>query len=474
MPITILLGNWPTRHRPHLEDEKILLNPPLPVDKISTLLPTGTYSRFFDQTFWNSEVLKYGHQALKMHPDTGSLTILKRGYKRNKDLQRVFGKSHGEWLSVALRFLKQLGHGVLYAYCREVMHETMESIWVRKRFHHECKVWPSRNEVFDKIVDRIHRHTSALYTILHDANSTYMEKLQKIDRENEAIFRAVQSGEISDIQQSLDMNGYISRLFHQLIREFNALIGSYKELHHHILHEIRCIQTLVVDYVQQTPLARTRLHGRYGGSLYTKIEEIFEPVIADILQTLEQIRQQFKSAAALTEELDDDIERSRNYLQLDLNHLSKTKSYLSEDNANIENLFWEGELETIPRGREKKKSQTMKRMATKEILRADPAIRTLVDTFLAILSMNSDDAKAEEDARSLERVTERIQKDLQANQQRKTQAAGHPGWLLPTPSRTPSRTPEQSGIGYHRPPGNTVPPWQAGKFNFPHSPVFLN
>jgi hypothetical protein len=260
MPIAIQLGNWPTRNKPHVENASILVNPPLPVDQISTLLPTDTYTKFFDQTFWNSEFLKYGHQALKMHPDTRPLTILKRGYTRSKDLQRVFGKSHGEWLPMALGCLRRLGHGVLYTYCRELMYERMELIWVRKRFHHECKVWPSRNEVFDSIVDRIHRHTCALNSIFQDANSTEMEKLQKIDRENEEVFRAVMRGEIPHIQQSLDMKGYISRLLDQLSRTFNALIGSYRELHHHLLHETRCIQTLVVDYVQQTPLARAKLY----------------------------------------------------------------------------------------------------------------------------------------------------------------------------------------------------------------------
>lgn len=465
MPVALQLCAWPgPRPHPHREDTKILVDPPLQVDQVSTLLPTDTYSKFFSQAFWKTEYQKYGIQALKVHPDTAGLTVLDRSYTRRKDLTRLFGKSHGNWLLIALTFLRKLGHGLLHAYCRELLHEKMEYRWVRKRFHHECKVWPVRMEAFDKIVEEICNHTSELSRVWDSLNLPEWDRATEMERQNQLYFEECLRN-MQPAGNMLNWDTYHAKLYEQMDQTFNTLIGGYKQLHHHLLHEIRCIQTLVVDFVQQGPFIKGRLHLRYVGQLHAKIEEKFEPVILDMLKTLERIRARFEEAAALTEQINDDMQRIHNHLQMDLNHLVQAKFFLSNNNLFVKGLPWQEEMQTIPRGRAKKKSHTMKRMATKELLKAKPVIRQLVETFLAIIDINKDEAKNEEESRSYEVLAEKMKQDMKAHPHRRQQAAGHPGWLLPTPSVSP----EPTSAAYARPPGNSVPPWQPGK----QTPTYL-
>lgn len=408
-----------------------------------------------------------------MHAGTNALTILGRAYQRKKDLRRVFGKSHAQWLCLALDYLLKLGHPLLYAYCRNLLEESMESIWVRKRFHHECKVWPRQTKIFDGIVDMVHRRMAAVSVALQDANSPIHAKVQSIDVENEQNRQAYLRGEIAQQPPILDMNGYCGRLYDVLCKHFISLVRAYLEMHHYLLQEIRSLQTLVVDYVEQPQNARQRLYDHYISLLYKKIEETYEPVVVESIKVLDEVQKQSISGNFLTQQLDDEIQRIRNYFQLDLNHLSKTKFYMTEDNILVQKFLWVGDLESIPAGRKRKRSDDLKRMAMKDLFRVKPEIRKLVETYAGILKVNiADDGKDDErqqNSLSLLRINERIQKDLKANPTRQAMAAGPPGWLNPTPARTPVQT------GFQPPPQRSVQPWQAGTFLlFPPPPGLLH
>lgn len=467
IPVALQLGTWPwNRARPHVRDRETLVNPPLPVDEISTLLPASTYTKFFDQTFWDFEFAKYGHQALKIYPDDPSLTLLSREYVRRKDLQRVFGKSHGEWLTIALESLENLNQGLLTSYCNDLMIERMEKIWVRKRFHHEARVWPHRNERFDRLVSRIDEDAVRLSGFLDKANLPESKKQLAIDEENTANDLAYRRGDQSPRPQ-LDMPTYLAQVSGYITETFYALMASYRELHHHLLHEIRCTQTLVVDYVQQCPLAREHLHRRYGGYLYAQIESTFEPKITFLIAFLSKVHNYFSAAHMLSpgDDIDTALQRHRTYLSLDLTHLQNTKQYLTPESIFPPSFTWTDTLTTIPRGRAYKRSETMKKMATAELLKAPPAVRKLVDTFLHILGLNSLAAQEQEDAGRLDRVVDKLRREMQANPRRRDVATS-----IFTPS--PSHTPEATGLP-HRPPPNNVRPWHAGMSD-PQHPLPLS
>ncbi|KAB5576207.1 hypothetical protein GE09DRAFT_618554 [Coniochaeta sp. 2T2.1] len=421
-PLGLAMREWPHRSTHH--DERILLDAALPVEDLMTLLPTDRFTKFYDQSFWDVHFAKYGHQTLKL---AGTLTGLQRDFMRKKDLRRVFGKSHGEWLRLCLTQLMKLGHGLLHSYCKDLVLERMEYVWVRKRFHHESRLWATRTEAFDKIVNRLVAQSDKVY----DA--------KKLLKGGSAKMRGVGIS-----PEALDISACAAKLS----REFALFIIIFLEVHHHLLYEIRCTQVLVVDYIQQPQAARQRLHRHYCGSLYTRIEEMIEPVAQHLVQWLQRIRQEMSGLVSV--DIIDDAGRIQNHLRLDLEHLAKTKFYLSDDNVFVDDLMWTGELETIPRGRNKKKSQTLKRMATKELVRAGEMIRKLVDTFLQIIEMNSGEAKEEEDARALERVTERLQRELQTNPQRLARAAGDPRWQHPAAS---------TGRPVGATAAGTAPPW---------------
>jgi hypothetical protein len=466
MPIALQVNPWPWGQGcPHLVDPALLTTPHLPVDAVSAMLPTETYTKYLSQAFWDTQFVKYGFPALKLLPDGGVLAVLDRQYWRQKDIEDVWGSTRGGWLVQALESLRGLGQALLHSYCRELILEKMEPIWVRKRFHYEFKAWPTRTAAFLRFLDKIRDDTEELHLVWQTFNMSQQDKEIRIDWHNRQ-YHDARLRDPEHIGEVLDWDTYHLRLRQQMSKVFAAMLGGYTDLHHHLLHEIRCVQNLAVDYVQQPPSSRAKLHRHYAGQLYRSIERFLEPAVGDYVANLEQLRSMFERGNALPDDVDDEIRRMRNFLQLDLNHLVKSKFFFSDDNVEVEGLDWRGELETVPRGRAKKKSASMKRMATKELLRAPPAVRQLVDKILGIIDVNKDEARREEEALTRDGIMERMQSDMKVVEPwgRKGDD-GKPFWLLPTPASSSSTASASTMKTFvSRPPGATVKPWQAGMF----------
>jgi hypothetical protein len=442
----------------HQED---LLNSALPVDGIGTLLPADCHVKLLNQKFWDHELRKYGHQALKLNPETPGLAVLSRGYHRRKDLIRAFGKRDGDYVHQCLRFLRALGAGYLWAYCRALMYENLESVWIRKRLHYDCRTWAARGQVLENLMKDFEDQSNVLWEAFQRVNTPEADKLQIIDQHNQEAHQAFLQGEVPT-QPWLNLSTYNTGLVNDIEREFWKLVVICNEVHQACLFEIRRCQSVVVDYIQQEPDVRQVLYDRYCQGLFNLIEDPWEKVIERLVSALRDLVDVFLKSGALTAMVIDEINRVSTNLILDLNHFGRTKAFLREENIRTGYPSWEGQLETVPRGRAKKLSETMERQATKEFNRAKETVRALVTNFLHILDVPM--LKVDQEgrgARAERHIRRRFERVLETT---------------PRPDNTTVRTPEQTGMIYAQPQEVTVRPWVAGKFTqpLPTSSLFVS
>lgn len=471
------LDAWPcARPNPHEPEKTILTQPPLPVDTLMTPLPVKAWTKLYSQQFWDCDYKKYGHHALKLVPDRPVPALLGRNYKRLRDLKRIFGDGEGHWLHIALGKLSAAGKTTLYIYLRELVNDRLEHVWIRKRFHHECKVWSHRNDKLDELLDRSQELSDQLASNFQALNVEVLKKDRFITQHNLAAVGAAVAAEDSDEDDNLRLLGieaFTQTLLQEAEESFDELIGSYENLHHHLLIELQHTQCLVVDYIQQEPNDRKVLYDRYGYYLHELIEQCFEHALDQAIQHLGDLKQLFNDVGGLTPRVRADIDRVRTTLQVDRNNFVECKVYLTSDYIDRVEGGWRGKFATVPSGRYKRRSKFMEKLAIKEMLQSEEAVKGVVEMIGTILDRHKDVFKAVSKPQE-ENLAATMEAQLQASRDRRTRAAGAPGWKgLAEILRGPDFTGMRAATPVYPNPREPalmnvdVPPWTPGKFWIP-------
>lgn len=463
------LETWPgARADPHSLGGRVLVKPPLPVDSMVTPLPAQSWSKLFTKHFWEHDYRKYGHRALKLVPDKPVPTVLNRHYKRLRDFKRIFGKGEGHWLYYALTKLQLVGRGTIHTYLRELVNDRIEHIWVRKRWHHDCRLWSYRNKKLSKLFDAAEDWSRELAKHFKIINGSAMDKTKSVMDYNNRVMGAMVAG-VAGVGQILDMEAYTNMLLQQLDADFNKLIAAYEAVHQHLLVELQHIQSLVVDYVQQKPEDRQTLYDRYGIYFYEQIRDTFEDTLGDALGHLDRLAQLFSNAGGLTPQIEADIKRVRTSLQIDKNHFAQTKVYLQRDYIQRVDEGWRGRFATVPSGRYNRRTKAMEKLAIQEMTQCEEPVQKVIEMFGRILNKHTDlfnnVNKNQEDA-----LTASLQKTLQASRERRVKAAGSPVWAALNEALG---VPKDNGMSFAKPvyPNLTdpvamnvdTPPWTPGK-----------
>lgn len=457
------LSFWPSpSFTPHdnWKDEALLRGCALPVDGLNVPLPADSYVKLFHQAFWDQQMGKYGHSALKLVPDKPTPTVLKRQYARKTDLTDTFGKARGEWLIIATSHLTELGLELISKYLRTSVIDMMESVWISKRWHWEKKAWPVRIKQLDRLKKDVQHEMTALEYLFNKINSLATEKADRVHHHNVAAGAAHLAG-VYNSQSFLDNAAYARILVESATAQFSRLIGAYSEVHRHFLWEIRCAQNLVVDYVKQDVPARTHLWSQYGQLFKTTLEGFVSDTLEPMLQDLHTVRTSFSNANALSPDVDVDLQRFAISFQLDVNQLKHTSAFFEHANITSTSLDWQGRLETIPSGRARKDSERLRLIAIKEILKQPRPIRKLVETYLAIINQQ-DVLEKEYNAHKAAVQVERVAGLFVPNSPRKNRVLGVGKGMFNLPARR--TTPKESGMARYKRRAETNPrPWAAGK-----------
>lgn len=469
LPYELGMDKWPNSNpNPHKANFSFLTHPPLPVDSLITPMPVKSFSKLFTTHFWDCDFRKYGHHALKLTPDRPVPTLLNRQYKRVKEYKRVFGRGEGHWLYLALMKIRFVGNSSLYLYLRELVNDRLEEVWVRKRYHHECKLWPHRNSQLNKLLAKAEARSEELARLFKLVNTTSNEKFAAIQEYNERVLGS-RPGRLQWSEVAMSKHQYLESLLRNLQLAFTELIKAYERIHHHLLTELEYTQSLVVDYVKQTPSSREMLYDRYGYYLYENITNCFEHTLDESMMHLDDLKKLFDATGSLTPEIAADIDRVRTTLQIDRNHFAETKIYLEKDYIGRVEDGWRGKFATVASGRQRNRTAMMEKLAYKDMMQAEEPIKEVVRHIGVILDRHKSVfavGKAQD-----EDLAAKMEKDLKVNRERCIKAAGAPGWrglttniLGPNENSMGDAVPRYPNYAMPTPMSTDVPPWTPGKF----------
>jgi hypothetical protein len=384
------LDAWPdSRPAPHVEDLNILKNPPLPVDSFTTPLPVRSWAKLYSQAFWDHDFQKYGHQALKLIPDQPVPALLRRDYQRLKEYQRVFGRGEGQWLYIALGKIYETGKATLYIYLRQLVMERLEQIWIRKRWHHDSRTWTYRNKDLVALKQKCKDLEESFASNYRCMTATEEQKSEIIQSNNDDIANAIMNNQ-PVAGSMLDMVGYDAMTEKLTETSFYALLVGYQEIHEHVYWDLLRSQTMVLDYLKQTPDDRKQLYQRYGKFLYSYIEDTIDVVLNEAITWLSNLRDRWKQAGKLTNAAETEMQRVMTLLQMDSNHFATTKEYLKQDYVDIVDEGWRGKFVTIPAGRYGRRSRTLEKLAVREMTKCEEPIRSLIEKIAEIVDRHKD------------------------------------------------------------------------------------
>lgn len=116
---TLSLAKWPdsekNQHTTTKGDRDVVLKTPASsVYKIKLPLAMSSFFPFFTQGFWDAEVQKYSHQALRIWPGTPQKVTMSRMKFKWRYVRRCLGTTATKWLRRALTAMKNTSQTVLW------------------------------------------------------------------------------------------------------------------------------------------------------------------------------------------------------------------------------------------------------------------------------------------------------------------------------------------------------------------------
>lgn len=214
---------------------------PVSVQSLRVPLRNEDYRRYFRRSFWDQELKRYGHSALKLEPAQiqQHFPLLQRQSYRLKDHVRTFG-SHAEcyFLSKCIDKISALGLNATCAYLNPCRDDALQSIYIRKQWHWEKKLWLHRTNALVALFKRGTEHATAIHNL--ETGTTYVPRSQTL---SDAVTPHV-----------LKLVSYLG------------------DVHCHLMFEICRAQVLYVDYASEDAAARAHLWALHGAALGDMLE----------------------------------------------------------------------------------------------------------------------------------------------------------------------------------------------------------
>lgn len=331
-------------------------------------LPVSTYHRLSQQEFWDADVVKYGHGALKMLPrgrykSTARFTP-PEGILRAKDYQRAFRSPYAwDWMRGAFGAVQKAGHPLIARYLMGATLKVAAPTTSRLRLHFFKTTWRSTDNKIRTLGVRIRAEHGAALNSANFVNGT------------------------TQIDNYL---GQLPALRRDFLQRFSALRRTLLSLHDTMASEVRDIQFFVYEFMSQSPATRDILRTKYMALLRRRMTLVYTPALGEAVQLLNLLSASVNLAAAPTN-TDDlisafaEADEIRESLSTDLGHIRN----LPSNPADITNAsaFW-----TMTTSGRTSGDTKLKRLATHAINRLDPVgpVRMLIQRWLDILHRYGD------------------------------------------------------------------------------------
>ncbi|KAK2611512.1 hypothetical protein N8I77_004846 [Diaporthe amygdali] len=236
-----------------------LLDPPAPAFDLKTPLPVSSYAKFMQESWWETEFVKFGHQGLRLSihstdPSSPMMSVI----RPNQTVVEFFPlltsviKSVGVLGFINNHALPRLREHQLISIMRYLSLLTREAASAklfRNRLHYEKRTWPTR----------VHG--------IQDLTSTSTQG-----------FNAIWNGVLETLQQPLSdaTAGYVS----DLTETMRGLLRSLMELNHLLGIEVQYSQGLTAQYVLHSTAARVKIHRRYMQPLQQHLQQMRDSISA--------------------------------------------------------------------------------------------------------------------------------------------------------------------------------------------------
>ncbi|KAL2284815.1 hypothetical protein FJTKL_08644 [Diaporthe vaccinii] len=273
---------WPWKHPAiHLQNQKsvdaglydnytsdgyktYLLDPPVSAYDLYTPLPVSSYAKFMQQSWWNMDFVKFGHQALKIPIHSTDPSSPFKTAARPTDSFADFVPLLTSVIRsrVALSFIVNYAMPRLHEhrqisilnYLALLTREAAAANIMRNRLHYEKRTWPNR---FHRIRDLGEKSTESFNTV--------WDVLIKV------------------LQRPLSLNTLND--LDEVIMSIRELLANLTELNRLLGIEVQYAQALAAQYMLKTPEARRKIHRRYMRFLRENMVRIRD-YVARVVETI--------------------------------------------------------------------------------------------------------------------------------------------------------------------------------------------
>ena len=443
----LALASWPSNNvLPHWPKGKQLLNPPVPLDQHFTLMKMPEIGALFQTAFWNNRYVKFGHACLKMNHPTPPLTTA-NVYFRHRDRKNILGDVPSRWMRFAYNKLIRAREPVLAKYLRDLEHEKMREVLVRKRWHFHSKYWGRARKDLEEAEEDLTMGERELVHAVIDFQQTQEERLVRLATDPD-----VGPGVI-------DIDTYGRQLQNALATAFNDVLPLYLEVQRLCLMSVQRCHNHIIEYVELAPEHRVMLHKSYGQYLKLIFETHYrqtmlevEVNLKELLDTLATLNIDDHDKAYMNETINDLLQR----VQITMNHILTVIKYLEADPMG-QFLTTTLLYRSVGTHNHRRIQEVNQRAAIREMARAPPPIKAVVEKFIEILG---DPNKIQQDTNSLDRAIETRMKATLENQQREPR--GMNIFMFPPPAAASTEPPPP----FLQPPGKHAVSFSSSLFFF--------
>lgn len=255
-----------------------LADPPPPFFSTCIPLQAEKASRLFDLRYWQSDVVKYGHQSLKLEPD--DTTLMSMFFKLSKDRAQydLAFPSRNVWTEL-IRELGALnkapGTGILARHLLDKINEAMKQPMFEQYMNYWQAEWPRTDDRIENACAAAEQSFQAFYAAAQNVTAP-----AAIARENQGWRR--------------DTGPRITTAGAQAF-------GDMRELLRLIAYEVQIHQHFLFEFNSNTEAARQTLHGQYSGPVAQRLQGRFrDDVLARAAALCDGLARDVGLAASMT------------------------------------------------------------------------------------------------------------------------------------------------------------------------------
>ncbi len=364
----------------------------MPLDQHFTLIKMPELAAVFQTAFWNNRYVKFGHACLKMNHPSPPLTSA-NVFFRHRDKKKIFGDVAARWMAFAYNKLIRARESVLAKYLRDLEDQAIGYLLVRKRWHHHARYWERARTDLAEAEQILTMGERELVHAVIDFQQTQEERLVRL-----ATDPTVGPGVI-------DLETYGRQLQTALASAFKAVLPLYLEVQRLCLMNVQRCHNHIIEYVEMQPVDRVMLHDRYGKYLRLIFQTNYRQTMLDVernlkelLDTLAKLNIAADDKAYMNETINDLLQR----VQMTLNHILTVIKYLEADPM-AEFLTTDLLYRSVGMHNNRRLLDVSQRAAIREMARAPPPIKAIVEKFLEILGETK---RLQQDKHYLDRALE--------------------------------------------------------------------